>query len=241
MQKRNSIINIPLLAGFFLSIALHVAALYSRGIYTPAEPLLDSGRTVVQLTLIPTLASKAAKPEPIVEPPKEATEPKPIEEPQPVKTVIPVAPLPEPTVLPVPEPVTESATEPVAESVSETISDPVQESMPEPAAADSREQVASLIEDKGVRTAASAVQGITATYPRMSQRRGEEGTVVLSIQVLPTGKAGLVKVVESSGFKRLDEAAVKAAKKADYAPAVRFGQPVEDEIIQPLTFNLTQE
>ena len=209
-----------------LSIALHVAALYSRGIYTPAEPLLDSGRTVVQLTLIPTLASKATKPEPIVEPPKK---------PEPVEVVIPVTPLPEPTISAVPEPIAESVTEPVAEPVSEPIKDST------PAATDSQEQVASMIKDKGVRTTASAVQGIIASYPRMSQRRGEEGTVVLSIQVLPNGKSGVVKIVESSGFKRLDEAAVKAAKKADYTPAVQFGHPVASEIIQPLTFNLTQE
>ncbi len=207
-----------------LSIALHVAALYSRGLYTPAEPQLDSGRTVVQLTLIPTLASKAAKPEPVIEP---------LNKSEPVEVIIPADPLPESTSVPVPEPVVEAVVDAVVE--------PIQESMPEPASMDSQEQIASLIEDKGVRTTASAIRGIIASYPRISQRRGEEGTAVLSIQVLQNGKAGVVKIAESSGFKRLDEAAVKAAKKADYTPALQFGQPVKSEIIQPLTFNLTQE
>ena len=50
-----------------LSIAIHVAALYSKSMYTPPEPRLEAGRTVLQLTLLPSMASQAAVPAPAVE------------------------------------------------------------------------------------------------------------------------------------------------------------------------------
>ncbi len=207
MQSGKSIINLPLLVGMILSVALHAAALYGKGLHTPAKPVLQTGRTVVQLTLIPTAASRAAVPAP----PQAETVPDPIQEPEPV-----VAPAPVPMAAPQPEPVAETAT------------------------ADSQEQIATLQEDKGVVTEATPLAGISASYPRMSQRRGEEGTVVLAIEVLASGKAGTVEIIESSGFRRLDDAANAAAKNARYIPAKQFGRNVDSKLIQPLMFELTQ-
>ncbi|WP_372846557.1 energy transducer TonB, partial [Pontiella sp.] len=131
-------------------------------------------------------------------------------------------PVPEPTPQPKPEPVVEPHPDPVAE----------------PAQQESAEQIATLQEDKGVITDARPMSGIRATYPRTSQRRGEEGTVILAIEVLAGGQAGSVEVLESSGHKRLDDAAVKAAKKATYTPAKQFGRNIDSRLIQPLTFEL---
>ncbi|MDF7807025.1 TonB family protein [Pontiellaceae bacterium B12219] len=225
MQKRKSIINIPLLGGIILSIALHAVALYSRGIQTPAKPQLEAGRTVVQLTLLPSIEKKAAPPvsQPAPEPqPETEIEPEPQPETRPEPSP---APIPEPIIDPIPQPNPEN--------------EPIQETTPEPAAEESAEQIASQVEDKGVQIEAAPVSGIRATYPRSSQKRGHQGTVTLSIQVLPNGKAGQVKVITSSGFSRLDDAAVKAAKEATYIPAQQFGRNVESELIQPVTFKLT--
>lgn len=211
MQKRKSIVNLPLVTGIVLSISVHVAALYSRNTHTPAKPQLEAGRTVVQLTLIPSPAVQASEPEPVVEP-----------QPEPVIETIPIV---------VPKPIPEPAVEPPVEPVVEPETEPEQES---------QEQIASPIEDKGVITAASSVAGIRPSYPRSSQKRNHEGTVVLTIQVLKNGKAGRVVVHSSSGFKRLDEAAVKAAKAADYIPAKQFGKDIESELTQPITFELTR-
>ncbi|MDF7799026.1 TonB family protein [Pontiellaceae bacterium B1224] len=222
MQKRNTIVNIPLIGGISLSIAVHAAALYSRGVYTPAKPQLEAGRTVVQLTLIPSVAAKSAETEPVIDP-----DPEPLAEPEPIFTPVPV-------VASVP------ALEPVIKPTEEPKSEPVLEATPEPAMEDATEQIASMIEEKGVVTQASPIVGIRATYPRSSQRRGHEGTVVLSIQVLKNGKAGKVTVLSSSGYPRLDEAAVDAAKSANYSPAQQFGNPVEAHLTQPVTFELTR-
>jgi protein TonB len=214
VQKRNTIANIPLIGGIALSVALHAAALYSRGFQSPAKPQLETGRTVVQLTLIPSIQNKVVDP---------VSQPKP-------------EPLPEPKVEPTPTPIPE----PVAEPPPEPTSEPIPETVPEPAVEASTEQIASPLEDKGVQISAAPVSGIRATYPRSSQKRGHQGTVTLAIQVLPNGKAGKVNVITSSGFSRLDEAAVDAAKAAKYIPAQQFGRSVESELIQPVTFKLTQ-
>ena len=46
----------------------------------------------------------------------------------------------------------------------------------------------------------------------------EQGSVVLSIKVEANGTASDVDVVRSSGFPRLDDAAVKAALRWRYVP-----------------------
>lgn len=51
-------------------------------------------------------------------------------------------------------------------------------------------------------------------YPTSSRRAGEEGTVELAILVLASGRIGEVRVEHSSGFARLDAAAVKEALRA---------------------------
>jgi len=220
VYARNSIVNVPLLASLIVSIALHVAALYGKDFHRPAQPRLETGRTVVQLTLLPSIASKESpKPEPLnAEQPQKETSPEP--KPEPVPT-------PEPVVEPSPEPVEEPQPE------------PEQPPAPSPQPPASLEQNASLQEEKGVLTEAQSIEGIRAAYPRVSQRRGEEGTVVLSIEVLASGKAGKVEVVKSSGYRRLDAAALKAAKNSSYTPAMQFGRTVDSTLIQPLVFELT--
>jgi len=215
VHTRNSIINIPLLAGLAVSIAIHVAVLYGKRFYIPAQPQLESGRTVVQLTLLPSIALKASsKPE--------SLNPKHIQK----KT----SPEPEPIVFePIPTP------QPVAEPSSKL----VEESQSKPEQPSALEENASLQEDKGVLTEAQSIEGIRATYPRVSQRRGEEGTVVLSIEILASGKAEKVEIVKSSGHQRLDAAAVNAATKTSYTPAIQFGRAVDSTLIQPLVFELT--
>lgn len=220
MHTRNSIVNAPLLIGIVLSIALHGAALYSKGIYTQPQPKLESGKTVVQLTLIPTIASRAAS----SETEKTAIEPEKVIAPTPEKLV--------PKPISVPEPIAEPPSEPVVENIPE----------PQPQeTSDSIEQNASLIEDKGVSTEASSSSPISPKYPRRSQRKNEEGLVTLSVRVLASGKTGDIRIIQSSGHKRLDEAAVKAVERASFEPARKFGHAVESEKEFTFTFNLTDE
>jgi protein TonB len=64
-------------------------------------------------------------------------------------------------------------------------------------------------------------------YPPVSRRLGQEGTVVLQLYILETGRVGDAKVERTSGFPKLDEAAVAHAKKAwRFKPATENGKAV---------------
>jgi periplasmic protein TonB len=77
-------------------------------------------------------------------------------------------------------------------------------------------------------------------YPASSRRAGEAGTVVLDLYILPNGRVGDAKVQKSSGFPRLDEAAVKEAKRSwRFKPGTENGQPVAMWHSTKVTFNLT--
>lgn len=75
-------------------------------------------------------------------------------------------------------------------------------------------------------------------YPAISRRMGEEGLVVLSVYILADGTVGDVSVKKSSGFRRLDESALKTVRHWRYAPAKRHGKPVAIRYAQPIRFSL---
>jgi periplasmic protein TonB len=63
-------------------------------------------------------------------------------------------------------------------------------------------------------------------YPSASRRLGEEGSVVLQLFVNEEGKVTEAKVQTSSGFPRLDEAAVKdALRRWKFTPGTENGKP----------------
>ena len=75
-------------------------------------------------------------------------------------------------------------------------------------------------------------------YPAISRRMGEEGLVVLSVYILADGTVGEVSIHKSSGFRRLDESALKTVRRWRYAPAKRHGKPVAIRYAQPIRFSL---
>jgi protein TonB len=66
----------------------------------------------------------------------------------------------------------------------------------------------------------------TPEYPPRSRRLGEEGRVLLEVEVLADGRAGKIRMLQAPDFPRLVEAAIEAAKNARFRPATRDGQPV---------------
>jgi protein TonB len=75
-------------------------------------------------------------------------------------------------------------------------------------------------------------------YPLRSRELGEEGVVVLAVEVLPDGRTGEIRVVKSPGFPRLVEAAVAAARRARFRPSVRGGSAVRSAVEIPFRFAL---
>ncbi len=75
-------------------------------------------------------------------------------------------------------------------------------------------------------------------YPAISRRNGEEGKVLLKVRVSPQGAALDVAVSRSSGFSRLDTAALDAVTRWRFVPARRGDEAVESSVIVPVTFAL---
>mgnify|MGYP003406633713 CR=1 FL=1 len=76
-------------------------------------------------------------------------------------------------------------------------------------------------------------------YPPTSRRLGEEGSVVLQVLVGPDGKVQDGKVQKSSGFPRLDEAALKHALRAwRFTPGSEDGNPVTTWHSVKVTFKI---
>lgn len=64
-----------------------------------------------------------------------------------------------------------------------------------------------------------------AVYPRLSQQRDEQGKVVVHVQIGVDGRALQAEIKRSSGFDRLDQAALDAALLWRYVPGKRAGVP----------------
>lgn len=80
----------------------------------------------------------------------------------------------------------------------------------------------------GAGDAAPQVVGLgKPTYPPVSRERGEAGDVLLAVRIFADGSRGPVQVVRSSGFGRLDRAAIQTLERAQCIPARRGGRAVD--------------
>lgn len=75
-------------------------------------------------------------------------------------------------------------------------------------------------------------------YPAQSRRLGETGIVVLRVELSETGQVAVAKVQSSSGYVRLDQAALAAVRTWRCTPPTRNGQPLRAVALQPFNFVL---
>ncbi|QAY79944.1 energy transducer TonB [Sphingosinicella sp. BN140058] len=75
-------------------------------------------------------------------------------------------------------------------------------------------------------------------YPLESRRKREQGIVALSVLLGTDGRVETLSVSSSSGFDRLDKAALKAVREWRWAPLVRNGAPVQVRGIVTIPFQL---
>ena len=94
------------------------------------------------------------------------------------------------------------------------------------------------LEENSVTVPAMVVGLRKPDYPRYSRRRNEEGTVVLSVEIGANGECGKIEIVSSSGYSRLDRAAVQALESSTLIPAKIAGKPVSSTKRIAFTFRL---
>lgn len=73
-------------------------------------------------------------------------------------------------------------------------------------------------------------------YPRLSRQRNEEGKVIVNVLIGVDGAAQKAEVKVSSGFERLDQAALATAKMWRYVPGKRGGVPEPMWFAVPISF-----
>ena len=75
-------------------------------------------------------------------------------------------------------------------------------------------------------------------YPPASQDNGDEGTVTLLLAVQTDGSISDIRIARSSGYQRLDAAAVRSLRRAKFQPATCHGKPIAVRIHQSFTFKI---
>ncbi|MXR35416.1 TonB family protein [Neisseriaceae bacterium B2N2-7] len=86
---------------------------------------------------------------------------------------------------------------------------------------------------------AGALDNPAPPYPERSRARGEEGRVVLRVEVGADGRVRDIAVLHSSGFPRLDRAARDAVERWRFTPARRGNSAVADRVDVPIRFRQT--
>ena len=77
-------------------------------------------------------------------------------------------------------------------------------------------------------------------YPHIARKRGYEGTVEIQLGITSDGKVNAIQIVKSSGFKILDQVAIKSVKKWKFQPAIRFGINVKSILEIQFVFKLNE-
>lgn len=76
--------------------------------------------------------------------------------------------------------------------------------------------------------------------PTLSRRLGEQGIVYLRVIVDVNGRPREISLKKSSGFDRLDQQALQDMRSARFVPQTENGQPIEWEVVAPLSYELVR-
>ncbi|MBJ9977639.1 energy transducer TonB [Pseudomonas sp. S75] len=213
------------------ALALHGAVIYwiSRS-STPPLPVVPPQvpPMTIEFSQPAPPVVEPPPPEPVVQPAVEP--PPPVEDelaskPPPPKPV--VKPKPKPVPKPVPKPAPKPAPAPTpVQPPPQAATPPAPPAPPAPAPI----------------TPASANAGYLRNpapeYPALALRRNWQGTVLLRVHVLASGKPGEVQIQQSSGRSQLDDAALAAVKRWSFAPAKQGDTPIDGWVSVPIDFKL---
>ena len=188
--------------------------------------------------VVPVMMISQSEPPPMVKPEEPAKPPPPAAKtpppPQPVMTPPPVTPSP---AAPEPAPVLAAPATPAAPATVVNTPAPAPVTAPTPpASAPAAPAKVELPNSK-----ADYLHNPPPDYPRMSVRLGEQGQVLLKVLIGADGLPQKVELVTSSGFERLDKAALDAAMRWRYVPGKRGGVAEAMWYQLPMTFNLKKE
>ncbi|SIT44033.1 TonB family protein [Paraburkholderia piptadeniae] len=213
-------------------IGLHVVAFavaFTMREATPLKPIESHTITAELISPAPVAAPAAIQSIPTPPPPK----------PTPVQKVKPKV-QPHPTPKPTPEPL------PIAQAPSQhEIAVPTEPAPPAPPAPAAPAPAAPAVGKPTM--ALSAPKNVShldcsivqPDYPALSRRRGETGTAMIHFVVGLAGKIENIELKKSSGYDRLDQAALDAMHSSSCKPYLENGEPVRAAYTQPFAFSLS--
>lgn len=212
-------------------VLLHVAALWALN----AGLLRQVSEVFVPVQMLSELVTPA---EPLVQVQPPAPQPKPqapVQQPVARRKPTPAAPAPRP--VGPPQPPSPNATAAVAEPqplVAPAPPAPAVAAAPAPAV----EAAPAPAKVELPSTRAEYLQNPAPNYPPASRRAGEQGKVVVRVLIGTDGTAREAELRQSSGFERLDRAAVDTVRKWRYVPGKRNGVPEAMWFDVPINFVL---
>lgn len=199
------------LANATMVVLLHVVLAYAM-LYVSVKNELIQLPQSISVRLLPMIEEKPEPARPLPPPPKPQVRKQPVQQPQPVLAV----------------------TSPTATS-SFTVAPQPPVPPPQPVVAPPAPAPVAVV---AARFDADYLHNPKPVYPALSRRMNEEGKVLLKVRVSGQGAALDVAISKSSGFPRLDAAAVDAVTRWRFVPARRGDEAVDSSVIVPITFAL---
>lgn len=206
-----------------LLLLLHLSAIAAlvQADAAITEPKIDMEPPKLQGMLIAS-EPKVAPPPPKAEPEPVKPQPKPIMKQPPLKQTAPKQKTPPPVAKPASAAPAPAITKPVTRQAPASSAKTTEPSTQLPSAD------------------AAGLNNKAPVYPMLSRKRKEQGTVWLLLLVSKDGLVTELKLKKTSGFDRLDQAALQAVKKWKFQPARKEGQPIDYWYELPLKFSLQQ-
>lgn len=92
-----------------------------------------------------------------------------------------------------------------------------------------------------------AIEGVSykrqpqVEYPDQARRRGDTGTVLIRALISENGRVDVASVEQSSGNRLLDQAGIRAVKRASFHPYRENGDVQSVYVLIPIAFNLNKD
>lgn len=75
-------------------------------------------------------------------------------------------------------------------------------------------------------------------YPKTARQRGYQGTALLEVLVDRLGRPAELRILSSSGYQLLDQAALAAVRGWSFSPALQGAEPIDMWVRVPISFKL---
>ena len=217
---------------------------------------LTCGLVVVLLHLLVAVVGLSASTNPVTPPkpsvvavrwmaapePAERQAP-PVSQPQtsiPPAKVVPVA---RPAVKPKPKPIVKSPSRVVAPAEARPLPQASRPAaaLPVKAVASTKPSAAPAVPIREPQYQSATLRNPAPSYPPLSRRFGEQGSVMLRVLVSATGEPLQVELLSSSGYARLDAAARKMVAKWSFIPAQQGQEKIQAWVRVPVVFQLRRK